>query len=117
MKTFIFASFLISAVSAQSDWCNISSCSSSKPHIACNHTGGFNTTCVTPAAIIFTSTQVKMIVDGHNAYRNMIASGSMMPKFSASKRMAKMAWDSQLAQFADLNTKQCMMVSINEEIK
>lgn len=117
MKVFIFAVFFVSMVFAQSNWCSISSCSSSKPHIACNHTGAFNKSCISPCAIIFTTSQVKLIVDGHNSYRDLIASGKMLPKFSAATRMAKMAWDPQLAQFADLNTKQCMMVSINQKLK
>lgn len=117
MKAFVFAVFFFSVVFAQSNWCSISSCSSTKPHIACNHTGGFNTTCISPAATIFTSSQLKMIVDGHNSYRNLIASGKMLPKYSAAKRMAKMDWDPQLAQFANLNTRQCTLVNINQKIK
>jgi hypothetical protein len=54
---------------------------------------------------------MQLLVDGHNKYRNIVASGNLAG-FSPARRMAKQTWDSQLAQFADLNTKQCKMVKL-----
>ena len=69
----------------------------------------FASSCVSPAAVRLTATQMQLIVDGHNSNRNFVASGNLVTLLPA-RRMAKMSWDSQLAQFAELNTRQCRMV-------
>lgn len=53
--------------------------------------------------------QMQLIVDGHNTRRNTIASGNL-PGFLQARRMAQMIWNTQLTEFAELNTKQCQMV-------
>lgn len=90
------------------NWCNIQSCQP-KTHIACNNNGAFYTTCNNPVAVKFTSSQLKLILQGHNAYRNKVASGKLQG-FSTARRMAKMIWNDQMAFLAELNTKQCKMV-------
>jgi hypothetical protein len=61
------------------------------------------------------SAQMQLLVDGHNSRRNTIASGNL-PGFLPARRMAQMIWNTQLAQFAELNTKQCKMVRSFDEI-
>jgi hypothetical protein len=59
---------------------------------------------------------MQLLVDGHNSRRNTIASGNL-PGFSPARRMAQMIWNNQLAEFAELNTKQCKMVRIFDEFE
>jgi hypothetical protein len=53
--------------------------------------------------------QMQLLVNGHNSRRNTVASGNL-PGFLPARRMAQMIWNNQLAEFAELNTKQCRMV-------
>jgi hypothetical protein len=70
----------------------------------------FAPSCLSPASVALSAGQVQLLVDGHNLRRNEIASGNV-PGFSPARRMAQMIWNTQLAEFAELNTKQCKMVN------
>lgn len=64
---------------------------------------------MSPVSVALSGAQMQLLVNGHNNYRNTVASGNL-PGFLPARRMAQMTWNTQLAQFADLNTKQCKMV-------
>lgn len=61
----------------------------------------------------FTQAQRQAILDQHNTWRHNTAGGSISGyqgvTLPTATRMAKMQWSDELAQFAALNTKQCMM--------
>lgn len=63
--------------------------------------------------MLFTGAQIQAILNTHNQWRSNTAGGNVrgyqgvyLPQ---AVRMAKMQWNSQLAQHAELNTKQCAM--------
>lgn len=72
----------------------------------------FGTACRSPQAIVFTQAQINQIVSGHNTWRNNVAGGTIRGFNNAilptATRMARMVWHSELAHFADLNTRRCV---------
>lgn len=48
------------------------------------------------------------ILEKHNSLRNKIALGQES-RFKSARRMAQMVWNDELAQLAQLNTRQCQM--------
>lgn len=47
-----------------------------RPHIACNHTGKFASTCNQPSFVKLSKYEIEQILDLHNTQRNTIASGN-----------------------------------------
>ena len=81
-KAILIICLAFAAVSAQSDYCSI--CSN---HIACNHPGTFDPTCPADATIVtLGSSEINLLLDAHNNYRNNIAGGSVDP-FSQARAM------------------------------
>lgn len=75
----------------------------------------FAPTCNSPRMLVLSSAQKQTLLDQQNAYRNQVATGQL-PRFSTARKMAKVRWNDQLAFIAELNTKQCEMVSLRQRI-
>jgi len=79
-----FVLYSFSVISSVSGYCSL--CAG---HIACNHTGNFNSNCPADASIErFTATERTQLLDLHNDYRNRIAGGQIPPFLSASSMNA-----------------------------
>lgn len=98
-------------------------------HIACNNTGRFAPSCPSDAAIVkLAQSDINLIVTVHNQQRNKIAGGLVqgfksatnmslvvspflnLIKYQNFKKIIKFqAWDSELAQLAELNVRRCQM--------
>ncbi|KAM7349965.1 venom allergen-1-like [Cochliomyia hominivorax] len=108
MNRFIVFFSIVAAVSA-TDYCSNSLCNNGAKHIACGHSGEFDSTCPPDAQMLTITDDLKQVlVNAHNAKRNFIAGGSDS-KHNAACRMATMEWDDELAQVATFNVKQCEM--------
>ncbi|XP_039960561.1 antigen 5 like allergen Cul n 1-like [Bactrocera tryoni] len=107
LKFLLLVSFIavLQIVYAQ-DYCDSSYCRSGT-HIACNNSGAFAASCLSPALVSFTQAQKNSIIASHNAKRNTVAGGKTA--LSPACRMATMQWDDELATLAALNVKQCQM--------
>lgn len=84
-------------------------CSLCSKHIACNNTGNWNVSCPADAKLVVLSTSdIQLFLNEHNTLRNKIASGGQAGFLTAS-RMTTMVWNTEMAQLAALNVKQCQM--------
>ncbi|XP_073831641.1 antigen 5 like allergen Cul n 1-like [Musca autumnalis] len=90
------------------DYCRTGLCSYGT-HIACGHSGQFDSTCPSNAALAnFDQSMKDRIVAAFNEKRNFVAGGGD-PQHYPACRMATMEWDDELAMLAELNVKQCRM--------
>ncbi|XP_075156038.1 antigen 5 like allergen Cul n 1-like [Haematobia irritans] len=104
----LFAALSIGHIMA-TDYCSSSICPTGTSHIACGHSGKFDSTCPKDAAIVTLTTAMKnAIVNRHNAKRNLVAGGKAANHKPAC-RMATMKWNAELAKLAALNVRQCKM--------
>ncbi|XP_073835066.1 antigen 5 like allergen Cul n 1-like [Musca autumnalis] len=104
--TFATAEWLL-LVSA--NYCASTLCSAGVQHVACNHTGKFDSTCSKDAAMVeMNATLRQVILNVHNNKRNYVAGGKVK-KFKPACRMATMKWDAELAKIASYNVRQCKM--------
>lgn len=103
----VFAALLLfQAIKAQ-NWCDSSLCGTSQ-HIACNHNGQFAPSCVNPVLVTMTPALINLVLNTHNSLRNTLASGAQTPLLRAA-RMATLVWNNDLAHFASLNVRSCVM--------
>ncbi|XP_061388583.1 antigen 5 like allergen Cul n 1-like [Musca vetustissima] len=94
---------------AAANYCDASLCPAGVQHVACNHTGNFDSTCPKDAAMVqIGQTLQNVIVNAHNNKRNFIAGGKVA-KFKPACRMATMRWAPELAKVASYNVRQCKM--------
>lgn len=80
------------------------------PHVACANplsAGGFGETCQNATMIPMTEDVVEAILHHHNSKRNEQAMG-MTSNYAPATRMATIQWDSELADFAELNVRSCL---------
>ncbi|CAG9807637.1 unnamed protein product [Chironomus riparius] len=105
LEVFLILIFVnVTNVIAATDYCKL--CTN---HIACNNTGTFANACSSDAVIAELSQAEKnLIVIVHNQLRNKLA-GGMLQGFQSATNMSLVAWDSELAQLAELNVRQCEM--------
>ena len=103
----IFAALLLVQNINANNWCDSSLCGTSQ-HIACNHNGQFAPSCVNPVLVPMTPALINLVLNTHNSLRNILASGAQTPLLRAA-RMATMVWNTDLAQFAALNVRSCVM--------
>ncbi|XP_005186253.2 antigen 5 like allergen Cul n 1-like [Musca domestica] len=103
----LFSAEMLGAVAA--NYCGSSLCATGVTHIACNHTGNFESSCSPDAAMVEIGRNLQQfIVTEHNSKRNYIATGNIA-KFKPACRMATMRWDPELAKIASYNVRQCKM--------
>jgi len=110
MKVFTLAGLLLLALCSNvqsTNYCSSTICRSGT-HIACNNNGAWSKNCPSGARLIDINVQKTLVLNLHNDNRNRIAGGAMS-NFDSASRMATMVWDSELAQLAALNVKQCAM--------
>ncbi|XP_061397349.1 antigen 5 like allergen Cul n 1-like [Musca vetustissima] len=94
---------------AAANYCDSTLCPAGVQHVACNHTGKFDSTCSKDAAMVqIGQTLQNIIVNVHNNKRNFIAGGKVA-KFKPACRMATMRWNPELAKIASYNVRQCKM--------
>ncbi|XP_013105475.2 antigen 5 like allergen Cul n 1-like [Stomoxys calcitrans] len=90
------------------DYCSPSLCNGAQ-HIACGHSGRFDSSCPSNAASVNMSPSLRdYIINYHNEKRNLVAGGGA-PNLQPACRMATMQWDEELAYLAALNVRQCKM--------
>lgn len=72
-----FASSSAASTNNDTIYCSKDLCPSGyQPHIACGNTGEFSSSCPTDRQLInLTDANIKKILDEHNNYRNIVASG------------------------------------------
>ncbi|XP_031626612.1 antigen 5 like allergen Cul n 1-like [Contarinia nasturtii] len=90
------------------DYCQLS-CNNIQ-NIGCNNPlskGGWGSDCKNPELLKMTSDYKEALVDIHNKYRNMQASGQIK-NYEPAVRMAKMRWDADLEYLAELNIRRCI---------
>jgi hypothetical protein len=85
-----FVTFLASSLAATNNdtiYCEKDLCPSGyQPHIACGNTGEFSSSCPQDRRLInLTNENIKKILDEHNNYRNIVASGKQTGFKSAAK--------------------------------
>ncbi|XP_073835069.1 venom allergen-1-like [Musca autumnalis] len=102
----LFLAFI--SLNAAEDYCKADLCRYGT-HIACGHSGKFDSTCPRNAALVYINQSLRdHIVATFNEKRNFIAGGGDTQHYPAC-RMATMEWDDELAMLAELNVKQCQM--------
>ncbi|XP_075157840.1 venom allergen-1-like [Haematobia irritans] len=91
------------------DYCSKSLCSGGN-HIACGHSGTFDSSCPSNRRAVTIDESLKnAIINYHNEKRNLVAGGGA-PNHQPACRMATMQWDDELAYLAALNVRQCKML-------
>ncbi|KAG4070964.1 hypothetical protein HA402_001401 [Bradysia odoriphaga] len=111
MRLKLLILFCCAVFATGQDWCNIRWCTPNS-HIGCNHDGNFHGSCRNPVAVTFTPAQIQSILHRHNTLRSLTALGHTLGRdgnLPSGVRMAQLRWDSSLAHFANLNTRQCQM--------
>ncbi|KAM7350404.1 uncharacterized protein ACRADG_009006 [Cochliomyia hominivorax] len=105
LKIVYFIVATVRIITAPNDYCDKTLCYLGK-HVACSD-GKFSPNCP-PDAILVDINEVlqKVIIDGHNEKRNLVAGGKA-ENHKPACRMATMQWDPELAYFASFNVKQC----------
>uniref|UniRef100_A0A1I8PS81 Venom allergen-1 n=1 Tax=Stomoxys calcitrans TaxID=35570 RepID=A0A1I8PS81_STOCA len=104
----IFVALCIGYITA-TNYCSSTICPKGTTHIACRHNGKFASTCPKDAAMVsLTAAMQNIIVNRHNAKRNLVAGGTVA-NHKAACRMATMKWNQELANIAALNVRQCKM--------
>lgn len=111
------------------DWCDPDLCVSGKPeHIACNNNQvntsmlfrrehfqanifskqKFAPTCVNPQFKPINAACQQAILDAHNKYRSIVASGKVASTWPKASQMALMQYDTMLASLSSLNCMTCV---------
>ncbi|KAH8361591.1 hypothetical protein KR084_009228 [Drosophila pseudotakahashii] len=90
------------------DYCQSGLCSILKKHIACRNKGEFSKQCPADAQMVNLSGLHDLILDEHNALRNVLAAGKVT-NLPQPDRMATLQWNPELADLATLNVKQCAL--------
>ncbi|XP_013107513.1 antigen 5 like allergen Cul n 1-like [Stomoxys calcitrans] len=104
----ILSVLILIGIAIASEYCSSSLCSSGS-HIACDHSGDFDSSCPSDAAMVEIDSSLKdAIIKYHNEKRNLVAGGEAA-NHDAACRMATMEWDDKLAYLATLNVRQCKM--------
>ncbi|XP_061388585.1 antigen 5 like allergen Cul n 1-like [Musca vetustissima] len=107
----LFAGLLIAslALAKATDYCSKSLCKEGVNHIACGHDGKLSDACPSDAQLVEIDDNLKkVLVNAHNAKRNLIAGGEH-DEHDPACRMATIQWDDELALLAALNVLQCDM--------
>ncbi|KAH8342437.1 hypothetical protein KR059_007496, partial [Drosophila kikkawai] len=92
------------------DYCQSVLCPIHKRHIACNNKGTLSKQCPSNAKVVNLSALHDLILNEHNAYRNLLASGKIK-HLPQPERMATLQWHDELEYLATLNVKQCALQS------
>lgn len=67
-------------------YCAKDLCPSQQKHIACGHSGNFDSSCPADRVLVnLTQTDIDQILDLHNSYRNLVASGEQTGLSAATK--------------------------------
>ncbi|XP_016934795.3 antigen 5 like allergen Cul n 1 [Drosophila suzukii] len=90
------------------DYCQSSLCNVLKKHIACRNKGEFSKQCPADAQLVNLSGLHDLILDEHNALRNVLAAGKVT-NLPQPDRMATLQWNAELEDLATLNVKQCVL--------
>ncbi|XP_070489800.1 antigen 5 like allergen Cul n 1-like [Chironomus tepperi] len=107
IKVVIFSSVV--AIVFGQDYCDRKLCGSKGPHVGCKNPGKFSFFCPKDrTAVTLSENDKETILDSHNSFRNIIASGSI-GSFCSASRMATMQWSTELENLAKLNVLQCKM--------
>ncbi|KAH8380753.1 hypothetical protein KR200_005964 [Drosophila serrata] len=94
--------------STPTDYCQNTLCHIHKRHIACNNKGTLNKQCPAGAHVVNLSSLHDLILNEHNAYRNVLAAGKIK-HLPQPQRMATLQWNDELEHMATLNVKQCAL--------
>ncbi|XP_073835068.1 venom allergen-1-like [Musca autumnalis] len=95
------------ALTNATDYCSPSLCKEGVNHIACGHDGELSDACPSDAKLIEIDDKLQeVLVNAHNAKRNLIAGGDQ-EEHDPACRMATIQWDDELALLAALNVLQC----------
>ncbi|KAH8235165.1 hypothetical protein KR032_009386 [Drosophila birchii] len=94
--------------STPTDYCQNTLCHIHKRHIGCNNKGNLNKGCPADAQVVNLSGLHDLIVNEHNAYRNVLAGGKIK-HLPQPQRMATLLWHDELEHLATLNVKQCAL--------
>ncbi|KAH8257789.1 hypothetical protein KR038_001287 [Drosophila bunnanda] len=93
------------------DYCDPALCPGPEKHIACNNFGRLADGCSPDAHMVrITKDRRTMILNELNEYRDKVAGGDLVG-FSPATRMATLQWDQELASFAELNVKRCILAN------
>ncbi|CAO1329611.1 unnamed protein product [Diamesa serratosioi] len=87
------------------NYCDSTLCRAGVVNIGCNNDGAFATNCLFPAQVDIVPLQ-SMFLDTLNRIRNTVAAGSLFP-LPPAVRMPSVAWSTDLAYTAELNSKKC----------
>ncbi|KAH8297853.1 hypothetical protein KR054_011519 [Drosophila jambulina] len=90
------------------DYCQSVLCHIHKRHIACNNKGNLSSKCPAGAQLVNLSALHDLILNEHNAYRNLLAGGKIK-HLPQPQRMATLQWHAELEHLATLNVKQCAL--------
>ncbi|XP_017043633.1 antigen 5 like allergen Cul n 1 [Drosophila ficusphila] len=90
------------------DYCQKDLCHFLKKHIGCRNKGELNKQCPADAYLVNLTGLHDLILDEHNALRNVLAAGKA-PKLPQPDRMATLRWHAELEDLATLNVKQCAL--------
>ncbi|KAI8040311.1 antigen 5 like allergen Cul n 1 [Drosophila gunungcola] len=88
------------------DYCQSGLCHFTKKHIACRNKGEISKQCPAGAQLVNLSGLHDLILDEHNALRNILAAGKVS-NLPQPDRMATLQWHTELEYLATLNVKQC----------
>lgn len=81
---------ILESVAAATDYCAPALCPYNGPHVACGHSGAFDSSCPADGQLAALSeADIKTILKIHNEYRNKIAIGNEAG-FEPATRMATM---------------------------
>ncbi|XP_055845729.1 antigen 5 like allergen Cul n 1-like [Episyrphus balteatus] len=106
VELFLVLIGLVAVAQATLDFCDKALCGG-VPHIGCNNTMLFASTCSADKKLAFMDSEhKKIILAAHNNNRNLIASGNNT-KFQPASRMATMVWDEELATLATFLVRTC----------
>ncbi|XP_037817247.1 antigen 5 like allergen Cul n 1-like [Lucilia sericata] len=89
------------------DYCDQQMCPHQGIHVACNKTKSFSKDCEGELKVENMKPYINMILDEHNSYRNLVASGKVKCFYPA-VRMPLLKWDSDLAETAEYNVRSCV---------
>ncbi|XP_017109000.2 antigen 5 like allergen Cul n 1 [Drosophila bipectinata] len=90
------------------DYCKTDLCPLMKKHIACKNKGVLSAMCAPGAKLANLTDLHDLILDEHNAFRNLLAGGKI-ENLPQPDRMATLQWHSELEELAALNVKQCLL--------
>uniref|UniRef100_A0A182PV17 Venom allergen-1 n=1 Tax=Anopheles epiroticus TaxID=199890 RepID=A0A182PV17_9DIPT len=112
MGSWIFVAIacnLIGGLQAQTNYCVTSYCSNNRVNIGCNppgFPGGAGCNGLNPVVITLNSTIQSLILSEHNSRRSQLALGQLQ-SFEPATRMATVTWDTELANQAGNNARNC----------